>query len=242
VYYYQDDEYSSQLANFFVQSFIDDGSYNGTAHNRTDFEGSWAKGHYLPWAGYRLGWIERTTAFAQLFECGYIAGRNSDEDLEEHGKVVANAIAKLFGRSIESTKTENTANTQPQPPMVVVKDTQAIKDEKTKQEELLTNVSNNPTKDDMTESQVIPTKIEKERFSLGDFILGMFKNGTVELYLTTIMLAPATNLLLNQLNLLSQEGNIFATIGVWVAGAVFSMLKMHQATQIKVAKINNPLL
>lgn len=232
VYYYQDDEYSKSVANLFVQSFIDDGSYNATAYDRTDFDGSWSKGHYLPWAGYRLGWIEQTNPFAQLFECGYIAGENTDAQLEEHGYIAARAIAKLFGKTVQ----RNTTTSNPpiiQTPIIKVTPAEIIKEKEIQKDIVKENTTS-------MQETVTVTKT-KETINIYDFVLGMFKNGTIEHYLNSILLTPTAFLMLSQLNVLSKEGNIAATAAVWFIGSAHALLKMNQATQIKVAKLNNPI-
>ncbi len=95
VYYFKDDDLSFKIADGLCKKFISYGAYNVNDNNLGNFAGTWRQDHYLDWAGYHLGFINFTKPLAMIIECGYISGRNSDEDLQEFALWIARAIYEL---------------------------------------------------------------------------------------------------------------------------------------------------
>ena len=97
-YYYQGDRESKELAYALRQKFVEYGAYNATPEQYEDFNGTWAKGHYLPWRGFHLGFIQNTKALSLIIECGYISGSNRQEDLDRFAMWIFRAFVELKGR------------------------------------------------------------------------------------------------------------------------------------------------
>lgn len=95
IYYYQGDKQSLALADALAKKFISYGAYNVEDNSLDNFAGTWRRGHYLPWAGYYLGFIEKTNCWSLIIECGYISGRNSEEDLRQFAKWIYQGLWEI---------------------------------------------------------------------------------------------------------------------------------------------------
>lgn len=117
VYYFDEDRnrkesagdgFSLEIAKKLIEVFLRLGAYKGDV-DIFNFNGSWAKDHYLDWAGYYLGFIELTKPLAHIIELGFMSGRNDEKHLEKLAKWAAIAIYETFtGLKFEEKQDFNT--------------------------------------------------------------------------------------------------------------------------------------
>lgn len=95
VYRYEGDNMSKQFASELIENCIANGAYAGSP-SRDDFDGSWQKGHYLPWRGFYLGFIQNTKALSMILECGYVSAEHTEEELQKLAWIIYQSLYEMI--------------------------------------------------------------------------------------------------------------------------------------------------
>ena len=95
VYRYEGDKMSAEFASELIENCIANGAYAGTP-SREDFDGSWPKGHYLPWRGFYLGFIQHTKALSMILECGYVSAEHTEEELQKLAWIIYQSLYEMI--------------------------------------------------------------------------------------------------------------------------------------------------